>query len=107
MNLAMAQRARLKERLLAVERGSPWRPSGFTPRSRAGVALQTQQIDIAHPQHVSVGATVGNMTGRAPFHFHRLMLEDEWSLLIRMARETDGILCRRGPNLLRPNRAVH
>jgi len=70
------------------------------------VTLQAEQINIAHPQHVSIGATVGNVTGRAPLNFHRLMLEDERALLVGMAGETDGILCRRGPHLLWPNRAV-
>ena len=107
VNLAVAQGARLEERLLAVERRSGWRPAGFTPWSRTRMALQAQQIDIAYPQHVSIGASVGNVAGRAPLYFYRLVLEDEWPLLVDMARETDRILCRRGPHLLRSNRAVH
>jgi hypothetical protein len=49
---------------------------------------------------------MGNVTGRAPFNFHRRVLEDEWSLLIDMAGETDGILGRRRSHLVRPNGAV-
>jgi len=90
-----------------VERRSSLRATGFCIRSRIGVALQAEQVDVADPQHVRIGAAVGNMAGRASFDFHRLVLEDEWSLLIGMAREADSILRRRGPDLFRSDGAVH
>ncbi len=71
------------------------------------MALQTQQIDIANPQHVRIGSAVWNMAGRAAFDLDRLVFEDEWPLFIGMAGKTDRILCRRGPYLLRPASAVH
>ena len=47
-----------------------------------------------------------NMAGRASLDFHRLMFEDERPLLIGVAGEAHGVLGRRGPYLLRSNRAV-
>ena len=71
------------------------------------MALQAQQIDIAHPQHVNIRAPMGNMTGRASLHLYRLMLKHKRPLLVGMAGEANGVLRRRGAHLLRPNRAMH
>ncbi len=102
----MAQRAGLEESLLAVKRRSPGRAAGFCIGSDIGVALQTEQIDVAHPQHVRIRATMGNMAGRTAFDLYRLMLEDERSLFVGMAGKADGILRRRSSHLPRANRAV-
>ncbi len=102
----MAQRARLEESLLAVKRRCPRRPTGFAVGSGIRVALQAEQIDVAYAQHVRIGASVRNVAGRASLDFYGLMFEHERPLLVGVAGEADGILCRRGTHLLWPDRAV-
>lgn len=58
------------------------------------MALQAQQIDVAYPQHVRIGASMGDVAGRAAFDFYRLMLEYERPLLVGMACEANRILRR-------------
>lgn len=70
------------------------------------MALQAEQIDVAHSQHVNICASVRNMTGRASFDLHGLMLEDERTLFIGMAGKADDILSRRGAHLLRSDSTV-
>src|SRR5580698_1094850 len=103
VNLVMAQRARFEEGLLAVKRRSSWRVASLPVHKGISVALQTQQIDVAHLQHVNIGTAVGRMAGRATLHFHGFMLKHERSLLVGVTTETNGILCRRSADLLGPD----
>jgi hypothetical protein len=59
------------------------------------MALNAQQVHIAHPEHVHICSAVGKMAGLASFNFDRWMLEHEWPFLFRVTFETDRIL-RRG-----------
>jgi len=59
----MAQRARFEKSFLAVKRRRSRRRTGLGTGHNIGVALQAQQIDVAHPQHVRIGAAVRNMAG--------------------------------------------
>lgn len=93
----MAQRAGLKEGLLAVKRRRPPRPGAA---GHVGVTLQTEQIHVAHPKHVKVRAPVGNVAGRASLDLDRFMLEHKGTLLVGMAGEANGVLSCRGPYLL-------
>jgi len=70
------------------------------------VALQAQQIDVAHAQHVRVGSAVRNVAGRAAFDLHGLVLEDKRSLFVSVAGEANRVLCGRRAHLLRSRRAV-
>lgn len=71
------------------------------------MALQAEQIDVAYSQHVSIRSSMRQVTGRASFDFHRLMLEHKWPLLVGMAGEANRILGRRRAYLLRSDRSVH
>ena len=71
------------------------------------MALQAEQVDVAHSQHVGIGASVRYVAGGAAFDLHGLVLEDERTLLIGMAGEADGILGRGGAYLLGADRAVN
>lgn len=71
------------------------------------MALQAQQIHVAHPEHVNVSAPMWNVAGRASLDLDGLVLEYKRSLLVSVAREANGILCSRGPHLLWPDRTVH
>jgi hypothetical protein len=102
----MAQRARLKKCLLAVKRRRPRRVTGFRIHKRICVALEAQQIHVAHAEHVSIRASMRNMTRRATLHLYGLMFEHKRTLLIRVARKTNRVLCRGGSDLLGPYRAV-
>lgn len=102
----MAQRTGLEEGLLTVERRRARCVTSFSVGSGIRVALQAEQIDVAHPQHVDIGSTMRKMTGRASLDFYRFMLEDKWSLLIGVTIEANGVLCRRGAYLLWPDGAV-
>lgn len=90
----MAQRARLEESLLAVKRRCSGRPASFPVGRGIGMALQAQEIDVAYSQHVRIGASMGNVAGRATFDFDWLMLEHERPLLVGMASEANRILRR-------------
>lgn len=98
----MAKRACLEETGLVVER----RGAGRTAETRSRVALQTEQIDIAYLQHVRVRPAMNGVAGLAAIRFDGRVLEDKWALLVRVALETDAILGRGHPHLLRPNRTV-
>ena len=47
---------------------------------------------IAQLEHVRIRSSVSQVAGLASIHFDRLMLEDEWPLLVCVAFKTDGIL---------------
>ena len=94
MNLVMAQGARLEESLLAVKRRCARRSAGFPGGGRVGMALQAQQIDVAHSQHVRIGTSMGSMAGRAALDFYGLVLEHKRPLLVGVASEANRVLRR-------------
>ena len=102
----MAQRARLKEGLLAVKRRRSRRITGFRIHKRICVALQAKQVDVAHPEHVNIRAAMRNMTGRATLDLYGLVFEHKRPLLIGVARDTNCVLCWGGSHLLGTNGAV-
>jgi hypothetical protein len=89
-----------------MERRGSGRASGFCVGGDIGMALQAEQIHVAHPQHVRIRVSMRNVAGRAAFDFHRLVLEHERALFVGVAGEADGVLRRRGSHLLRTNRTV-
>jgi hypothetical protein len=89
-----------------VKRRRPRRVTGFRIHKRICVALQAKQIHVAHPEHVSIRASVRNMTGRATLDLYRLVFEHKRSLLVDVARKTNRVLCGGGPHLLGTNGAV-
>ena len=103
MNLAVAQRACLEERILVMETGGSGRPA----KARLRVALQAQQIYVAYLQHMGIGSTVGNVAGLASLDLYRLMFENERAFFVRMACKTNDVLRRRRPYLLRFYCAMH
>ena len=70
------------------------------------MALQAEQIDVAHSQHVHIRAGVGNMAGCATLDLYGLVLEYVGPLLVGVAGEANGILCSGSPHLLGPNGSV-
>ena len=63
------------------------------------MALQTEQVDVAQLEHVRIGAPVGQMAGVAAIGLDRLVLVDEWPLLVRVTFKADGILGRGSSHL--------
>lgn len=61
---------------------------------RVGVALQTQEVNIAVFQQVRVRASVRHMACTASLHPHGLVLEYERSLLVRVALEANKVAGR-------------
>lgn len=102
MNLTVAKRACLEESVLIMKAGRP----GSSAETRLRVALQAEQIYVAHLQHVRVWPTVGNVAGLAPLDFYRLVLEHIGPLLVGMALVADKILGGRGTHLLWFHRSV-
>jgi|HubBroStandDraft_5_1064220.scaffolds.fasta_scaffold18591_2 hypothetical protein len=102
----MAQRARLKEGLLAVKRRRPRSVTGFRIHKGICVALQAKQVDVAHPEHVNIRAAMRNMTGRATLDLYGFVFEHKRPLLIGVARETNRVLCCGGSHLLGADGAV-
>lgn len=102
MNLHMTGSASLKESGLVVERRRP----RCAAKARSRMALQTQNIDIAHLQQMRVRRTMHRMARRASLDFHRPMLENKRPLLLGMASKANNILRRRSPHLLRPRRPM-
>lgn len=98
MNGDMAQRARLVFLRLVVERGR----HGRNRIHGQGVALEAEQIDGAAVQHAGIGRSVRVVTRDATLRFDGRMLEGERSLLLGVARETDGVLRGRCAELPRP-----
>jgi hypothetical protein len=103
VNLYVAQGAGLEKGVLIVERWS----SGRTAETRSGMALQAQQVYVAHLQHVRIRAPMRHVAGLASIHLHYFMLEYKRSLLVGVAFEADRILRRRVPYLLGFHRPVH
>jgi len=88
VNLHVAGGASLKESGLVMKRRRP----RSAAKTRGGMALQTQNVDVADLQQMSVRRTMHRMARRAPLDFHRPMLENKWALLIRMASEANNVL---------------
>jgi len=99
----VAQRASLEETRLIVE----GRCARSAAEARIRVTLQTQQIQIAQPQHVSVWPTMYQVARFAAIHLHRRMLEYKRTLLVGVASEADSVLRFRCPYLLRTHCSVH
>ena len=92
MNLTVAKRACLEESVLIMKAGRP----GSSAETRLRVALQAEQIYVAHLQHVRVWATMSNVARLASLDFHSLVLEHIGALLVGMALKADKILRGRG-----------
>jgi len=86
----VAQRARLKQAGLVMERRSAWR----TAKARLCVALQAHQINVAQLQHVRIRSAVDTVTGLATVHLDGRVLVYKRSLLVGVAFEADSILAR-------------
>jgi hypothetical protein len=102
MNLTVAKRACLEESILVVKARRP----GSSAETRLCVALQAEQIYVAHLQHVRIRATMSAVAGLASLDLYRLVLEHIRPLLVGMALEADKILGGRGAHLLRFHRSV-
>lgn len=93
----MAQGARLEEARLVVERRRPRR----TAETGSRVALQAEQIDVAHLQHVCVRTAVNHVARLAPVGFHWNVLVHKGALLVDVALKADHILRSSRSDLLR------
>ena len=102
MNCRVTQNARLEQARLVVER----RSSRRSTKARRGVALQTEQVDVAQFQHVRIWPAVHQMAGLATIDLYRLVFEYKRSLLVRVALETDRVLRRGSPHLMGPRSPV-
>ena len=71
------------------------------------MALQAKQVDVAQLQHVGIRSTVRHMAGLTSIDFHRLVFENEGSLLVGVALEADRILRGGGPHLFGAYCTVH
>src|SRR5690348_6251162 len=80
VNLRMTDGARLELRRLVVEGRRARRIC-----ERCCMALQAQQIHVAHLQQVGIRRSVGNVARYAAFHLDRLVLKHKRSLLIGVA----------------------
>ena len=69
------------------------------PLRREGMALQAQQVYLAHPQIARVRRTVRRVATAAAFRLDRHMLINERSLLVGMAFGTNRVPGRQGPHL--------
>jgi hypothetical protein len=103
VNLRVAQNARLEKARLIMESGSSRR----TAKGGIRVALQAKQVHIAELEHMRIRSAVGQMAGLASIDFDWLVLEDEWSLLVGVTLETDGVLRGIRPHLLGLHSAVN
>ena len=70
------------------------------------MALQTEDVEIACFEQMRVGRPVWRVTRLAAFDLASGVLEDEWSLLVHVAREADGIPPCRRTQLLSEKTAV-
>ena len=103
VNRDVAQRARLEEARLIVER----RSARSAAEARCGVALETEQIHIAHLQHVGVRPAMHYVARYATIRFDRRMLVHERPFLLSVALEANLILIRGHPHLARALCSVH
>jgi hypothetical protein len=77
------------------------------PLSGKCVALQAQQVHLAHAQIARVGRTVGRVTTTAALSLHRYMFENERPLLVGVALHTDRVPTRHGPHLSERGRTMY
>ena len=70
------------------------------------MALQAKHVHVVDFKHARIGRTMRRVAGRAAFHFYRRVLIDIGPLLVGVALEAGGVLCRRHPHLLRERRSV-
>ena len=76
------------------------------PLSGKCVALQAQQIHLAHAQETWISRPVGRVTTAAPFSLHRYMLINERALLVGVALDANRISAGHGPHLAEGSGAV-
>ena len=70
------------------------------------MALQAQQVHLAHPQIARVGRTVRRVTTATALRLDRYMLINERSLLVGMAFGTNRVPGRQSPHLPNGGRAM-
>lgn len=92
----VAERTRLIFLRQVVERGSRGRAASIHAE---GMAFETEQVHLRTFQQPRIGGAVWYMARNTAFNFHRLVLENEWTLLVGVALETDQILRCRGAQL--------
>ena len=95
----MAHRARLVLGGLIMGRSR-----GTLDRER--VALQAQQIHLAHAQETRIGRPMRHVTTATSFRLHRYMLKNERPLLVGVALDTNCVPTRHGPHLAEGGSAV-
>jgi hypothetical protein len=100
MNRAVAHGARLIFLRLVV-----CRPD--RPQTRKAMALQAQQIDLAHAQETRIRRAMRSMATGAAFGFDRHVLVHERALLVGMALVANRFSTLRGAHLAQSGRAVH
>ena len=70
------------------------------------MALQAKDIQVARLEKMRIGRAMRRMARFAAFCLAPWMFEDEWSLLVHVAREADGIPPCRRTQLLSEKTAV-
>ena len=70
------------------------------------MALQAEQVDVAHLQHVRIRPAVDQVACLTAIRLHRLVLENKRPLLVGVALEADFALRRGGPHLIGLHRAM-
>ena len=71
------------------------------------MALQAQQVHLAHAQETRVGGAVGRMTTGAAFRLHRHMLIHKRAVRVGMALDANGVSAGQGPDLAEGGGAVN
>jgi len=67
---------------------------------REGVALKTEQVDVAAPQQPRIGRSVRHVAGHATLGFYRRVLEREGAGFVGVAVEAKLVLGRGGAKLV-------
>jgi hypothetical protein len=80
------------------------RTDGLLHRER--MALQAQQVDLAHPQKARIGRTVHRVATAAAFGFYGDVFVGERAALVGVAFEAHRIASRQSPHLPNCRRAV-
>lgn len=73
---------------------------------RVAVTLQAELAHARTIQQLRIRRTVRRMTRRTAFHFQRRVLENEWSLLVRMTLQTTRVGASRQTRLFELKAAV-
>jgi hypothetical protein len=74
--------------------------------NRERVALQAEQVHLAHAQVARIGRPVRRVATATAFRLHRHMLIHKRSLFIGMALDTNCVPARQGSHLAESRRAV-